>query len=118
MTSTFDYLALTNLGEFSMVAGSDQELTFNLYTSACALVNLAGATSELRLYRYGNPSITMVLKAGSISASPLGRINFRLDALDTAGSSGKFMEILSITDATGSVIRCGQGIVNIIPYPS
>lgn len=118
MTQTFEYLNLLNLPEFSFIAGSDQELTFNAYTSACALVDLSGATVVFKMYRYGNPEVTMVSKAGSLTGSPINQFRVKVDALDTAGSSGKFMQTFSITDASGSALRPSMGIVNLIAYPS
>jgi hypothetical protein len=118
MTSNFNYSDLYNLNEFSFIAGSDQELIFNIYTNACALVNISGATIEWKLYRYSNPELTMLSKVGAITGSPVNQFNVKLDAIDTNGSNGKFLQIYSITDSSGSLIRPGVGIINILPYPS
>ena len=118
MTSTFNYSELNNLGEFSFIAGSDQELTFSIYTSACALVDLSGATTEWKLYRYSNPDLTMLSKTGAVSASPINKFTVKIDDTDTSGSQGKFIHMYSITDASGSVLKGGYGYINILPYPS
>jgi hypothetical protein len=118
MPSTFNYDDLLNLNEISFIAGSDQELVFNVYTSACALVNLSGATIEWKLYRYANPNVTMLSKAGSLTGSPVNQFNVKIDGIDTSGSQGKFIQIYSITDSSSSVVRPGFGIVNIGSYPS
>ena len=118
MTTTFDYLDLYNLGEFSFIAGSDQELVFNIYTSACALVDLSGATVSWSLVRYGNFDTLLLTKTGYLTGSPVNQFSVKIDDTDTTGSSGKFVQKYSITDASGSIIRPGSGIINIVAYPS
>jgi len=116
--TTPDYSKLYNLNEFSFVAGSDQELIFNVYTSGCVSLDISGANINWRLYRYDNPTVTCLSKTGSLTGSPVNQFMIKIDDTDTSGSNGKFLQTYSITDASGSVIRPGVGIVNIYPFPS
>lgn len=118
MTSSISYSDLFNLSETSFIAGSDEELFFNVYSSGCTLVNLSGATIVWKLTRYNNTTTALLSKAGYLAGSPINRFSVKIDDTDTAGSSGKFIQIYSITDASGSVIKPGMGIINIAPFPS
>lgn len=117
MTATFDYLNLYDLDEFSFIAGSDQELVFNVYTSACALVNLSGATVTWVMSRWGSNDL-LLSKTGAISASPINRFTVKIDAGDTSGSSGKFVHKYQVVDSSGSTLKPSAGIINIVPYPA
>ncbi len=118
MTATFDYLNLYDLPEISFVAGSDQELVFNIYTSACALVDLSGATVTWKMTRFGNQSTALLTKTGSLTGSPVNQFIVKIDDGDTSGSYGKFLHMYSVADASGSILRPSAGIINLVAYPS
>ena len=114
MTSTvvFPYTTVNDLAEFSMIAGSDQELVFNVYTSASQAVNLNASTLTWKLAYYGSGDAVLT-KTGIYSGSPINQFSIDLVAGDTSGSSGKFIQQYTIVDFFGNTFRPSQGIINI-----
>jgi len=111
--ATFPYAVRNDLTEFTMIAGTDQELYFNVYNSASALVDLSGASITWNLGYFGQSS-AVVTKSGTYSGSPVGQIRVGLAPSDTASLDGKFLQQYQIVSASGSTYRPSQGIVNII----
>jgi hypothetical protein len=113
MTNTFPNTTINTLTEFSMIAGSTQDLFFNIYNSGSALVDLTGATIKWRLAPYGQP--TTILEIDAInSGSPLGQFKVSISGSNTASLSGKYTGQYSMTDISGSVFK-QQGLILLIP---
>ena len=110
--STFSALDIFNLAEISFIGGEDEELTFNVYTSASVVVDLSGATITWYLARLGESDATLTL-SGTLSGSPTNQIMVKVADTDTVSLSGKFVQQLKIVEASGSAIRPSQGLVNI-----
>ena len=113
MTTIFPFLSPNNLAEFLMYAGSDQELYFDVYTSASVAVNLSGASCDWKLASYGQTTTT-VTKTAVIKTSPNNRIYVHLLPADTANLSGKFLQQYHIIDSSGSTFIPGQGIITMV----
>ena len=113
MPSTFPYMTINNLTEFAFIAGSDQNLFFDVYTSGSVAVDLSGASVTWHLARYGT-STAIVSKSGTVSGSPINKFSVRVVSSDTSGLEGKFIQQYSITDVSGSVIRPAQGLIHIL----
>ena len=114
MTSTFPFLSPNNLSEFQMIGGTSQKLYFDIYTSASAPVNLAGATCIWRMSYFGSIANAYLQKTAIISGSPVNRIEVDLEPADTAAINGKFLHQIIVQDTSGSVFIPSQGIVTIV----
>jgi hypothetical protein len=111
---TFAVLATNDLPEFSMIAGSDQELIFNIYDSGSSMVNLNSATITWSLAYYGQ-SDAIVTKSGIYSGSPINQFIVNLIPSDTAGIDGKHIQQYTIVDFSGKTYKPSQGVIYIIP---
>ena len=109
---TFSALNIFNLSEMAFIAGEDQEITFNVYTSASVAVDLSGGTITWYLTRYGDSNAVLSL-AGTLSGSPVNQIMVKVADTDTITLAGKYLQQLKIVEASGSVIRPSQGLVFI-----
>jgi hypothetical protein len=119
MASTiFNIITANDLDEISFIAGSEQELQFDLYDSASALLNLSSATCSWKMCQYGDPSYAVVSKSGSyvtISASPINRFTVLLTSSDTDSLSGMFQHQPIVIDYLGTEFHPSQGLITIWP---
>jgi hypothetical protein len=111
MTS-FPLTSPNDLPEISFIAGSNQELSFNVYDSGSVAVNLSGGTVTWRLSSYGQGT-ALVSKSGLLSGSPTNQFKVLLVAADTTSLYGKFIQQYSLVDTSGSSFRPSQGLINI-----
>lgn len=112
--STFPFYNINNLPEISFIGGTSQDLFFDFYNSASAIVDLSGGSFSWYLSYYGT-STQVVTKAGALSGSSTNIVVINLVPNDTINIHGKFFQQIKITDSSGSVFRPSQGIVNISP---
>ena len=108
----FPNVVINDLQEFYIIAGDDRTLTFNVYDSGSAAVNLAGATVTWRMAYYGR-SDAVLTKSGVLAGSPNNRFTVSLVPSDTNGLSGKFIHQYTIVASSGSYFRPSQGIIYI-----
>lgn len=113
MTTTFPFTSPNNLTEISFIAGSNQELAFNVYDSGSVAVNLSGGTVTWRLSQYGPVSTALVSKSGLLSGSPTNQFKVLLLPADTATLGGKYIQQYTLVDSSGSTFIPSQGLVNI-----
>jgi hypothetical protein len=113
MTNTFPNTTINTLPEFTMIAGSDQDLFFNIYDSGSALVDLTGSTFTWLLAPYGQPT-SVLTKTGTYSGSPVGQIKVALVSADTVSLANKYTQQYKLLDIGGKVFRA-QGLVLLTP---
>ena len=106
-STTFPNSTIYDLPSFDMIGGTDQELTFAVYTSGCVTQSLNGATVTWNLAHLGS-SIASVSKTVSCSGSS-NQFTIKLNAGDTSGSQGDFIHQYTIVDSTGSYIKPSMG---------
>ena len=110
--TTFPFASPYDLAEIGFIAGSNQTLVFNIYTSASEVVDISGATATWGLAVYGQGN-TVFTKGGVISGSPTNQFKVFLDGTDTASLYGKYIQQYSLVDTSGSIFRPSQGLVNV-----
>lgn len=116
MSTTFPYNSPYDLTEFSMIAGSNQELTFAVYDEYGNPIDLSGATITWYLAYYGYAGANVTKTA--VSGSATNNFVVYLDGSDTASLAGKFVQQYKIVDTSGSVFRPSQGLVTLFPAVS
>lgn len=116
MSTTFPYNSPYDLAEFSMIAGSNQELTFAVYDEYGNAIDLSGATITWYLAHYGYAGATVTKTA--VSGSATNNFVVYLEGSDTASLAGKFVQQYKIVDTSGSVFRPSQGLLNLFPAVS
>jgi hypothetical protein len=121
MSNTFPYTSPNNSSEIVMYAGSDYQLTFNVYDSSGNAVSLAGAVCSWALSYYSDPTpiLTLSTNGGIISGSATNKkiVNVSGSSTGTPGLnlSGKFIHQFKVVSSSGSTYVPTQGIVNIFP---
>ena len=115
MTTSFTpYVDVNSLDEFSMIAGTNFIITFNVYEEDCVTpLDLTGATIKWVLSPYGETSYRIITKTGVISG--VGEFYISLVAADTISLSGKYIHQPIITDFAGKIFRPAQGTILIMP---
>lgn len=113
MSTTFPYNSPYDLAEFSMIAGSNQELTFAVYDEYGNAIDLSGATITWYLSYYGYSSAEVTKTA--ISGSATNNFVVYLDDSDTASLAGKFVQQYKIVDTSGSTFKPSQGLITLFP---
>jgi hypothetical protein len=103
-----------DLADFTFIAGTEQEFTFDIYDSGSAPLSLNSTTCTWELSHYASAS-SVLTKSGTTSGSS-NRMTVILDSVDTAGLSGRFVHQPVIAMIGGSVIyRPSQGLITIAP---
>ena len=115
MPDYFSCITVNDLEEFAFIGGTKYELTFDVYDSASAAIDLSTSTATWVLSPYGNPQYAALTKTGVLSGSPVNRVIFTVESADTETLSGKYTHQPVIVDFTGDEFRPSQGIVTIIP---
>jgi hypothetical protein len=118
MLPTFSNLTINNLQEFSFIAGSYQELYFEVYSSVTGTpIDITGAEYKWVLSPYGQPTYTILNKTGTqdISGSSTNRFVVKLYTNDTDTLSGKFIQQPVIIPVPNYDCKMGQGVITIIP---
>ena len=112
-SSTFPYTTANDLAEFTMVAGTNQELVFDVFTSASVAINITGAIIVWKLAPYGQTT-SVATTSGSLAGTPNNRFTVYMLPAHTTGLGGKYIQQYTITDTSGSVFAPSQGIINIV----
>jgi hypothetical protein len=110
------FTEIYDLPEIKFIAGTTQTLTFNVYDSGSAAVNLNASTATWTMAAYGQ-SEALITKSGSLVASPNNQVVFMLDPADTIdlNSGQKFLQQYTVTAFDGSVSKPSQGLITIFP---
>jgi len=114
MTLTCSDFTVNTLESFSFIAGTPQELTFDIYDADEAEVDLSTATCSVAISPYGQYNYVALDKAGVVSGSPINRFVTTLDTDDTSLLEGKYTLQPVVIDYSGSEFRPAQGVVLII----
>lgn len=119
-TNSFSVITANDLPEIQMNAGDEQDWTYNVYDgpSASSLVDLNAATFVVKLFRYGDPSTTIVALPGVITGSPLGEATVNFPSASSINLSGIYQQKPVIVDYQGKTHMPSQGKVIMFPSPS
>jgi hypothetical protein len=110
-STTFPNSSIYTLDSFDMEAGSNQELSFSV-TSGSNLVSLNGSTYSWWLAPFGSQT-AVVTKTASISGA-VTEFTIALTNSDTSSLSGKYVQAYQVVLASGSYLKPGRGLVNIL----
>jgi len=115
--TSFGAVTANTLPEFAMIAGDEQNFTYNIYNSNISgsdLIDLNAATCKMRIFPYGDPSYVMDF-TGTISGSPLGQFTSILSSACSVGLSGVYIHQGIVTDVLGKTHIPAQGKIIIFP---
>jgi hypothetical protein len=109
---------LRRFREMEYAVGTDGTITIALKDSAGADLSVVGASASWNVYKAvprrrskpwtGNTVLTKTSVAGDIALTA-GQAVITIDAADFDGKSGRYMQILQITDNAGNVTHLGMG---------
>jgi hypothetical protein len=119
-TSSFSCINANDLPEVQMNAGDEQDWTYNVYDSVLSgssLVDLNAATFNLKLFRYGDYTTTILTLPGVISGSPLGTVTVNFPSASSIGLAGVYQQKPVIIDYQGKTHIPSQGKVVIFGSP-
>lgn len=108
---SFSLVTACDLEQVSFIAGTEQEFTFDIYTSGSVAMDLSSSTCTWEMARYGSGS-AILTKNAIVPGTPVNRMQVILAPTDTASLSGKFIHQPVITTGS-SVARPSQGIIQI-----
>ena len=112
-SATFPYGSSYDLATFDMAAGSNQALTFSVFTSASAVVNLNAAQITWKLSPFGS-NASILTKTQTLSGSS-NSFTVNLIPADTVNlSGGKYIQSYEILDISGSAIFPSRGYINLL----
>lgn len=114
MTLTCSDFTVNTLEPFSFIAGTPQELTFDIYDADNAEVDLSTATCSVAISPYGQYNYVALEKEGIVSGSPINKFVVALNTDDTALLEGKYTMQPVVVDYSGSEFRPAQGVILII----
>ena len=109
---------LRRFREMEYAVGTDGTITIALKDSAGADLSVVGASASWNVYKAvarrrskpwtGNAVLTKTSVAGEIALTA-GQAVVTIDNADLDGKSGRYMQILRITDNSGNVTHLGMG---------
>jgi hypothetical protein len=109
---SINYDNLNNLPEISFEAGTQKILPFTVYKeNGLDPQNIISAVWTL--CPYGELQITTLTKTGTNII--INTFDIVLDSSDTETLSGKYIQQITVVDASGNTFRPGQGTVIISP---
>ena len=114
MSNPFDSLSTNTLESFQFIGGTLQELTFDVYDSASAALDLSAATCYWVMSPYGNPQYATLTISGSMSGSTLNQFKVIITRSSTETLHGKYTQQPVVLDYDGKEYRPGQGNILII----
>ena len=107
------YDKLNYLTEFSFIAGSDKLLTFNCYEEdTFSPLNITNGSARWVLSPYGEFDVVVLEKVGTINTAY--GFTVQLNAEDTIGLSGKYVQQITVLDSSGNTFKPGQGSIIIL----
>ncbi len=119
-TSSFSCINANDLPEVQMNAGDEQDWIYNVYDSVLSgssLVDLNGATFNLKLFRYGDYTTTILTLPGVISGSPLGTATVNFPSASSINLAGVYQQKPVVVDCQGKTHMPSQGKVVIFGSP-
>ncbi|MCK9436688.1 MAG: hypothetical protein M0Q12_05715 [Synergistaceae bacterium] len=113
---TLSNININSLDEKTFIAGTYQELPFDVFDSYGNPINISTFTCTWVLSPFGQPNTVSLSKTGEYQAgyATHNRFIVCLYSTDTASLSGKYVQQPIVTGNPGYEFRMGQGYVNII----
>lgn len=103
--------SLNSTQEISFIAGTTQNIEFEVVESSGTPLDLSSATVEVRFSPYGNNDYNVLTKQGVIF--DVNKFNIILNSVDTINLSGLYSFQPIITDFQGKPFKPLQGTVYI-----
>ena len=108
-----NYAKLNSLKEFSLIAGTEYTLEFNVFEDdGITPLDLGGATVKWVLCPYGQPDYTVLEITGTITDTSTFQVV--LPSASTRTFSGKYIQQPVIYSFLGSEYRPSQGVVSFL----
>jgi hypothetical protein len=104
---------LDSLEPFSFIAGTDFELTFNIYDEYGTPIDLFDSEINWILSPYGRPDKVSLTLEGNVVDN--GKVVVTLSERNTKYLDGKYVHQLFIDSATGTKYCANSGIITIFP---
>jgi len=114
MSNSFECLTINTLESFQFIGGTSQELTFDIYDSASAPLDLSAATCYWVMSPYGNPQYATLTISGSMSGSITNQFKVIITGSSTETLQGKYTQQPVVLDYDGKEYRPGLGNILII----
>lgn len=118
---------LRRFKEIEYAVGTDGTITIALKDSAGADLSVVGASASWRVYKAvprrrrkpweGQSVLAKTSAAGEIALTA-GQAVVTIDNADLDGKSGRYMQILQITDNSGNVTHLGMGELFLLAAPN
>jgi len=110
---SYPWNTVYDLPDFTFIAGTEQEFTFNILDSASAAMSLTSCTCTWELAYFGSASSVLVKTATTSGSSNVMVVT--LASGDTTGLSGRFVHQPVVTTLAGKEYRPSQGLITIAP---
>ena len=115
MDNSFLNLSSNDLEDIHMIAGDWQDFEYKVYTADGAPLNLSGATCEVLIFVYGDPTQLITTLSGTITGTNI--FTASLSSVTSAPLSGVYQQLPRITFGGGKVYNPSQGKIYIFPSP-
>lgn len=114
MSSYQNFAIINSLQDFSVIAGAEFTLVYNVYEQdGLTPLDLGGATTYVVLSPYGQTDYNILQKTGTITAT--NTFEVVLLGTDTAAFSGWYIQQPVIYSFTGKEYRPAQGRILFSP---
>jgi len=110
---SYPWKTVYDLPEFTFIAGTEQEFTYNIFDSASAALPLTSCTCTWELAYFGSASAVLIKTATTSGSSNVMVVT--LDSSDTRGLGGIFVQQPVVTNLAGKEYRPSQGLITIAP---
>jgi hypothetical protein len=114
MSSFQNFSIINSLPDFSMIAGNEYTLIYNVYEQdEITPLNLGGATCYVVLSPYGQTDYNILQKTATITSTNTFQVVFL--GTDTAALNGWYIQQPVVYSFTGNEYRPSQGRIFISP---
>lgn len=108
------YATINSLEEFGFIAGTDYEITFNVFEQdGVTPLDMGGATIYWVISPYGQSNYNVLQLNGLITG--IGVFTVTVPSASTENLSGKFIHQPVIVSFAGGEYRPAQGVLLIVP---
>lgn len=112
--SFVSYQTINSLEDISFIGGTNYTITFDIFDDAGLPIDSVLYGLTWKLFYYGQPDYTVLLKSGVYAGSPNNRFTVTLNSADTEQLFGKFMHQAIITDTNNEKFIPAQGTILIV----
>lgn len=114
MSSFQNFAIINSLDDFSMIAGNEYTLVYNVFEQdGLTPLDLGGATAYVVLSPYGQTDYNILQKTATITGTSTFQVVFL--GTDTANLSGWYIQQPVIYSFTGNEYRPAQGRILVSP---